>query len=74
MTSIDRTPGSAGSQGPQLRAPLLRWLTGATALAAIVVTAVLAAAGHAEAATAVAVIGAGALGTSAIRVTIHVRR
>ncbi|MFD9302207.1 hypothetical protein ACFWCB_05860 [Streptomyces sp. NPDC060048] len=53
---------------------MLKWLTAVTALAAIVATVVLFAVGDTEAATAVAVIGAAALGFGGIQVTIHIRR
>ncbi|MFF3625426.1 hypothetical protein [Streptomyces sp. NPDC002467] len=74
MTSIDRTPVPASPQGPQLRASLLKWLTAVTALTATVATVVLFAVGNTEAATAVAVIGAAALGFGGIQVTIQIRR
>ncbi|MEV0990945.1 hypothetical protein [Streptomyces sp. NPDC049949] len=74
MTSVEGTPATSGSKGPQLRAPLLKWFTALTALAAVIATVVLATAGNAEAATAVAAIGAAALGFGGVQITVHIRR
>ncbi|GAA1600522.1 MULTISPECIES: hypothetical protein [Streptomyces] len=74
MTSLDRTPVMPPPQHVQARRAVWRWLTGIAALAAVIVVVILAATGHDEAATAVGVIAAAALGAGGFQVTVNIKR